>query len=453
MNPVVANINIQSLLSNKGTSVDSASLTGDGEQLSEFNGVFSDVLGLKLPSSLSEQLRTLLPQDISSELESLPEDVLQQLQALLEDGNGLPQAAEITPVIEAATASMEAAVSALEDAAEQLDQAAPSDQILASMLVASLALEQQTPAKSDGTSTAQQITNATEASGWSKLLQQQTLFNQQQPAVSMENVGSDSKESVNSASATLSLLQKQMNQSLGQQTSERLSLVAEKMKAVGEATPQLAQEVKSLSQLLGPTMRLVTQDSSALSRTSTAITESQMGGFVGTLNQVTDSAASQRSTAPSLTMDYQSKGWDQALGDRVMWMVGRNIQQASLRITPQHLGPIEIQISMQDDVAKVNFITHSGAVKEALEAAIPRLREMFADNQMQLANVDVGQRNAQDQRGLAQGSTDQQSGSSSDGGFPGAASQSGIDGIDGNEAIEESVARVATALGLVDDYA
>ena len=450
MNPVVANINIQSLLSNKGTSVDSASLTGDGEQLSEFNGVFSDVLGLKLPSSLSEQLRTLLPQDISSELESLPEDVLQQLQALLEDGNGLPQAAEITPVIEAATASMEAAVSALEDAAEQLDQAAPADQILASMLVASLALEQQTPAKSDGTSTAQQITNATEASGWSKLLQQQTLFNQQQPAVSMENVGSDSKESVNSASATLSLLQKQMNQSLGQQTSERLSLVAEKMKAVGEATPQLAQEVKSLSQLLGPTMRLVTQDSSALSRSSTAITESQMGGFVGTLNQVTDSAASQRSTAPSLTMDYQSKGWDQALGDRVMWMVGRNIQQASLRITPQHLGPIEIQISMQDDVAKVNFITHSGAVKEALEAAIPRLREMCADNQMQLANVDVGQRNAQDQRGLAQGSTDQQSGSSSDGGFPGAASQSDIDG---NEAIEESVARVATALGLVDDYA
>jgi flagellar hook-length control protein FliK len=96
-----------------------------------------------------------------------------------------------------------------------------------------------------------------------------------------------------------------------------------------------------------------------------------------------------------------TRDWGEALGDRILWMVGRTIQGATLRVTPPHLGSIDIQLTMQQDQTNVSFTTQNGAVREALEAAIPRLREMFGESNLQLANVDVSQRQAEDQRGMS----------------------------------------------------
>ncbi len=93
------------------------------------------------------------------------------------------------------------------------------------------------------------------------------------------------------------------------------------------------------------------------------------------------------------------RGWDQAVGERMLWMVGRQIQGAEVRITPPHLGPIDIRISIQNDQANVTFAAQHGVVREALEASIPRLREMLSENNLQLVNVDVNQRNNSGQRG------------------------------------------------------
>jgi flagellar hook-length control protein FliK len=73
-------------------------------------------------------------------------------------------------------------------------------------------------------------------------------------------------------------------------------------------------------------------------------------------------------------------------------MVGREVQSASVRIRPPNLGPLNIHLSIQNDQASVSFTAQHGIVKEALEAAIPRLREMFAESGIDLANVDVSQR-------------------------------------------------------------
>ncbi|HKJ08568.1 MAG TPA: flagellar hook-length control protein FliK, partial [Gammaproteobacteria bacterium] len=70
-------------------------------------------------------------------------------------------------------------------------------------------------------------------------------------------------------------------------------------------------------------------------------------------------------------------GWDQALGERVKWMVGQNLQGAQLRVTPAHLGPIDVHISIHNDQASVAFSAQHAMTREHLEAAIPRLREML----------------------------------------------------------------------------
>ncbi len=95
---------------------------------------------------------------------------------------------------------------------------------------------------------------------------------------------------------------------------------------------------------------------------------------------------------PAITAPLGEQGWGEAMGERIMWMMGKGVQAASIRITPPHLGPIQVQLSVQNDQASVNIIAQHGVVKEALEAAMPRLREMMAESNLQLVNVDVSHR-------------------------------------------------------------
>ncbi len=106
----------------------------------------------------------------------------------------------------------------------------------------------------------------------------------------------------------------------------------------------------------------------------------------------------QVNTALPIYTAMGERGWDQAMGARVLWMVGRQVQGAEVRITPPQLGPVDIRISIQNDQAHVSFAAQHGVVRDALEASIPRLREMLSENNLQLVNVDVNQRNASEER-------------------------------------------------------
>jgi flagellar hook-length control protein FliK len=65
------------------------------------------------------------------------------------------------------------------------------------------------------------------------------------------------------------------------------------------------------------------------------------------------------------------------------------------------LGPLEVRIEISPDQQQTNihFITHHAAVREAVEAALPRLREMLDTQQLSLGDVNVSQHSYGDQRG------------------------------------------------------
>lgn len=197
-------------------------------------------------------------------------------------------------------------------------------------------------------------------------------------------------------------------------------------------------------QAIKPTL-LSTELSTALSAGNTA---ANTASFASMLNGL-DSLASQRtglSVPPPITLPAGEKGWDNVLSNRIMWMVGKQMQSASLQITPRHLGPIDIQVSVQNEQTSISFVAQNAAVKEALEAAIPRLREMFFDSNLQLLNVDVGQREA----GHSSGSADRFNPGGGDTTGPGS-----VPGL-GQSGDEEGVSPspgVVTDIGLVDDYA
>ena len=94
---------------------------------------------------------------------------------------------------------------------------------------------------------------------------------------------------------------------------------------------------------------------------------------------------------PSITVAtaFGETDWDQALGERIQWLVGQKMQGAQVKLNPANLGPLEVRIQMQNDQASIQFTAHHAVVREALEAALPRLREMLEASGVQLVDVDV----------------------------------------------------------------
>lgn len=113
-----------------------------------------------------------------------------------------------------------------------------------------------------------------------------------------------------------------------------------------------------------------------------------------------DTAVATRSELPTATLNIpvRQPGWDQALGERVLWVVNQKFQGVELKLNPAHLGPIEVRVQMQNDQAQVSFVTQHGPVRDALEAALPRLREMFAANGFNLVDVNVSQHSFAEQQ-------------------------------------------------------
>ncbi|NNJ95510.1 MAG: hypothetical protein HKP57_12240 [Halobacteria archaeon] len=100
------------------------------------------------------------------------------------------------------------------------------------------------------------------------------------------------------------------------------------------------------------------------------------------------------STTARVAIPVGEAGWGRAVGQQVVWHVSQNIHAASLRLNPQHLGPLEMQVQLEGDKATLAFASQHAAVREALESALPRLREMFAQSGLDIVDVNVSQENA-----------------------------------------------------------
>jgi len=82
------------------------------------------------------------------------------------------------------------------------------------------------------------------------------------------------------------------------------------------------------------------------------------------------------------------KAWAEDVGNRVTWMVGRHDAKAELVLTPPHLGKLEVSIQVTGGETTAHFVAASAAARDALEQAMPRLREI-----LQQAGIQLGQSN------------------------------------------------------------
>lgn len=116
------------------------------------------------------------------------------------------------------------------------------------------------------------------------------------------------------------------------------------------------------------------------------------------LTPVTQTTATSGATtalaANPTTLDIQppvqSAVWSKVMSGRVVWMAKEGIQQAEIRLTPAKMGPVEVKLHVHNDQVNVTFLAQHAATRDALEQAIPRLRDSFNESGIQLANAEVG---------------------------------------------------------------
>lgn len=103
-------------------------------------------------------------------------------------------------------------------------------------------------------------------------------------------------------------------------------------------------------------------------------------------------AAAELAPAPAAAIEARvgERGWDQGLGDKMVWMAGQKQQVAELHLNPPDLGPLKIKLTLSHEHASAQFVSAHAQVREAIEAAMPRLREMLADSGITLGNTSVG---------------------------------------------------------------
>ena len=92
---------------------------------------------------------------------------------------------------------------------------------------------------------------------------------------------------------------------------------------------------------------------------------------------------------PRLAPAVGSAAWSQALGDRVVWMAGNAQQTATLTLNPPNLGPLQVVLNISNDQAVASFFAAQPEVRQALESAFPRLKEMLGESGIQLEQATV----------------------------------------------------------------
>lgn len=131
-------------------------------------------------------------------------------------------------------------------------------------------------------------------------------------------------------------------------------------------------------------------------------------------------------------------GWDAQVGQRLIWMVGNEVKSAEIKLNPAELGPMEVKVRTEGEKVQVSIQVQHAPVREAIEQSLPRLREAFSGQGMDLLNVNVSQQgfSQHDQRGEQAETHDR-------------FLDSGIEGIDAGEVTD---VKVSASQGLVDYY-
>ncbi len=203
------------------------------------------------------------------------------------------------------------------------------------------------------------------------------------------------------------------------------------------------QKSQGLSTAIQQQQMLSNNQTSLLSQTMSVQPELNNDGFPLLLNQsVNNFSAMNMQSIPQgeIVEMFARPKWSQGMGKQILWMVNQNISSAEIRLNPAHLGPIEVLINMSEDQVNVSLSSRHAIVREAMEQALPKLREMLGDNGFNLADTDISQHSFAQQR--------EQNTENTNTGLTGDSSDQSIT----SEINEQAIKQLSASTAMVDYY-
>jgi flagellar hook-length control protein FliK len=151
--------------------------------------------------------------------------------------------------------------------------------------------------------------------------------------------------------------------------------------------------------------------------------------------------------AAALSPQVGTPDWEDALSQKVVFLTNAHQQTAELTLNPKDLGPLQVVLQVADNHAHALFVSQHQQVREAVEAALPKLREA-----MEAGGIGLGSASVSDGFARQTGQQAQQNGQGSSGSGRGNGGVTGTAGIDDGSVSAAATATVRRTVGMVDTF-
>ncbi|HDY8038397.1 TPA: flagellar hook-length control protein FliK [Vibrio vulnificus] len=156
------------------------------------------------------------------------------------------------------------------------------------------------------------------------------------------------------------------------------------------ASPEVAKsQVQSMQAALAAAGLASVKGSSK--QTSTETQGAQPTASLYSAQTVTGQTRAENVAAQQPPMPLTRELANEQVAEKVQMMMSKNLKQLDIRLDPPELGRMQIRMTMSNDIANVHFTVTNPQARDIIEQTLPRLREMLAQQGMQLADSSVQQ--------------------------------------------------------------
>jgi flagellar hook-length control protein FliK len=94
----------------------------------------------------------------------------------------------------------------------------------------------------------------------------------------------------------------------------------------------------------------------------------------------------------------EQAAWMAQIANHTKMAIKDDFRSVEIRLTPAHLGTIEILVSQDDEQTQLAFFTKHAQVREALEGQMPRLQKLFEEGGLKLGDAWVSDQSLAEHR-------------------------------------------------------
>jgi len=180
--------------------------------------------------------------------------------------------------------------------------------------------------------------------------------------------------------------QVQLNQQLNQQVAPQI-------------TQQIAQRAQAMGEGFGEESLKVGQKILAAGNLQSAGTAT---GIAAGTNGLTGTAGSAQQTL--IKTPVNQPGFAKELGQTVQWAIGKNLSTVDIRVNPESFGPMNMRLVQKGQQVQLVIRTQDEASANLLTQALGGLKEVLAQNGLQLNQVQIQHSNTPGSQGQSNNS-------------------------------------------------